>query len=229
MRQKEKSMTLEELLREGREMESIKDIQLQNIYDSWCSKVRVALRESMVSESEQKEIVVKMHYMENEYSGYDTRGSIQKALKDTLCFMEERMLLSQRQISKETSLFLIEKILNNFYLYYRAMYKSPLHKKSTLTHEILDKFQIKNEYDLQRMLYSVLLPIFPEARQEVASDNGYGGMRADIYFDEYDLIIETKCTRDSMSEKKLVEELGADGFHYKADVILCETTQKSGL
>ena len=60
MRQKEKSMTLEELLREGREMESIKDIQLQNIYDSWCSKVRVALRESMVSESEQKVIVVKM-------------------------------------------------------------------------------------------------------------------------------------------------------------------------
>lgn len=83
----------------------------------------------------------------------------------------------------------------------------------------LKKIQIGNEYDLQRMLYALLVPIFPLIRQEAESDNGYGGMRADLYLEEYDLIIETKCTRASMTEKKLLEELGDDGFHYKAKTV----------
>ena len=41
----------------------------------------------------------------------------------------------------------------------------------------LKKIQIGNEYDLQRMLYALLVPIFPLIRQEAESDNGYGGMR----------------------------------------------------
>ena len=83
----------------------------------------------------------------------------------------------------------------------------------------LKKIQIGNEYDLQRMLYALLVPIFPLIRQEAESDNGYGGVRADLYLEEYDLIIETKCTRASMIEKKLLEELGADRFHYKAKTV----------
>ena len=39
------------------------------------------------------------------------------------------------------------------------------------------------------------------------------------YLDSCNLIIETKCTRDSMSERQLTEELGADSFHYPADNI----------
>lgn len=39
------------------------------------------------------------------------------------------------------------------------------------------------------MVYSILLPAFPTARQEVYSDNGYVGMRSDIYLDMYNLII----------------------------------------
>ena len=84
---------------------------------------------------------------------------------------------------------------------------------------VLDSIQIGNEYDLQRMLYAILRPLFPSIRQEVNSDNGYGGMRADLYLDSCNLIIETKCTRDSMSERQLTEELGADSFHYPADNI----------
>lgn len=70
-----------------------------------------------------------------------------------------------------------------------------------------------------RLLYAILRPLFPSIRQEVNSDNGYGGMRADLYLDSCNLIIETKCTRDSMSERQLTEELGADSFHYPADNI----------
>ena len=79
------------------------------------------------------------------------------------------------------------------------------------------------------MLYSLFIPIFPTIRQEVYSDNGYGGMRADLYLDMYNLIIEIKCTRKSMSEKQLIEELGADAFHYCADIIYFFIFDETGI
>ena len=99
------------------------------------------------------------------------------------------------------------------------MYRSSIHKSSSFTQDILESIQICNEYDLQRMLYSLLLPVFPTIRQEVDSDNGYKGMRFDIYLKEIHLVIETKCTRKNLSEKQLTEELGADIFHYRAKTI----------
>ena len=165
------------------------------------------------------EIQIKMWYTENEFSKDDTRNSIIKAIKDTVVYLDEINTISEAVISEAVGIRLIEQILNNFYLYYRNMFQNPLHKKATMSMDELKKIQIGNEYDLQRMLYALLVPIFPLIRQEAESDNGYGGMRADLYLEEYDLIIETKCTRASMTEKKLLEELGADGFHYKAKTV----------
>ena len=165
------------------------------------------------------EIQIKMWYTENEFSKDDTRNSIIKAIKDTVVYLDEINTISEAVISEAVGIRLIEQILNNFYLYYRSMFQNPLHKKATMSMDELKKIQIGNEYDLQRMLYALLVPIFPLIRQEAESDNGYGGMRADLYLEEYDLIIETKCTRASMTEKKLLEELGADGFHYKAKTV----------
>lgn len=165
------------------------------------------------------EIQIKMWYTENEFSKDDTRNSIIKAIKDTVVYLDEINTISEAVIYEAVGIRLIEQILNNFYLYYRSMFQNPLHKKATMSMDELKKIQIGNEYDLQRMLYALLVPIFPLIRQEAESDNGYGGMRADLYLEEYDLIIETKCTRASMTEKKLLEELGADGFHYKAKTV----------
>lgn len=124
--------------------------------------------------------------------------------------------MTLQELGREAALLLIEQILKHFYVYYKAMYQNPLHKKSTWKEEVLNSFSIGNEYDLQRMLYALLLPVFPRVRQEVNSDNGYTGMRADLYLEEFDALIELKVTRDSMSEKQLMEELGADAFHYSA-------------
>lgn len=52
---------------------------------------------------------------------------------------------------------------------------------------------------------------------EVVDDAGYNSVRYDIVLNEYDIVIEVKCTRESMTERKLTEELGADSFHYKSD------------
>ncbi|MGP3610309.1 hypothetical protein [Anoxybacteroides rupiense] len=49
----------------------------------------------------------------------------------------------------------------------------------------MDKTKIENEHDVQRMLYSLIRPIFPDARLEVVDDAGYASVRYDIVLDEY--------------------------------------------
>lgn len=44
------------------------------------------------------------------------------------------------------------------------MYRNPTYKRGTLRPESLKSIRIGNEYDLQRMMYSLLLPLFPTAR-----------------------------------------------------------------
>lgn len=213
-------MEIKDLILEGKSLADIFEKgKLQRKYDLWCSKVRISMEEAGFIHSVQEEIKVKMHYTENEYSDMDTLNSLKKSLNSVIKALEEKSVLLEKSIDGQAELKLIEKILNNFYMYYRAMYREAVHKRGTLKAELLNAICIGNEYDLQRMLYSILLPIFPTLRQEVYSDNRYGGMRADIYLDIYNLVIETKCTRKSMHEKQLLEELGADAFHYNAEII----------
>lgn len=210
-------MKMKELVQEGWKLLDItNDEKLKEEYDSWCRKVKDFLNQNGFSKEKVHEIQIKMWYKANEFSKEDTHKSIITAIKDTIVCLEAIDIIQETVISKEVGIMLIEQILNNFYLYYRSMFQNQLHGKATLSMDDLKKIQVGNEYDLQRMVYALLVPVFPLIRQEVESDNGYGGMRADLYLEEYDLIIETKCTRGSMTEKKLIEELGADGFHYQA-------------
>jgi hypothetical protein len=95
------------------------------------------------------------------------------------------------------------------------MYETNVHGKAHITKEKLDAIKIGNEYDVQRILYSIVKPIFPEARLEVSDDAGYGTIRYDIIIEKYNVAIEVKCSRPSMTERLLREELGSDAFHYK--------------
>lgn len=90
------------------------------------------------------------------------------------------------------------------------------HGKATIT-QALQQIEIQNEYDVQHLLYSLIKPIFPQARTETVDDIGYGGIRYDIVIDDDDLTIETKCTRAKMTERQLTEEIAADSFHYKKE------------
>ena len=197
-------MNIEKLIQEGWQLEArTEGDNLKEEYDSWCRNVKGFLKEEGISKDILYEIQVKMQYTVNEFSKDETRKSIRNAAKDTVSYLEDMDIGLKTELSQDTGIILIEQILNNFYLYYRNMFRTPVHKTGTLSIENLHKIQIGNEYDLQRMLYSLLLPVFPLIRPEVDGDNGYVGMRADLYLKEYDLVIETKCTRENMSEKKL--------------------------
>ena len=168
-------MDIKDIIREGIAIKNLSvKADIQSAYHVWCRNIRSFLKENSINEQLQNEAAVKMHYTDNEYSESDTLHSIKRALTDTLDFLEENVGYLDSVRNNSTELELITKILNNFYLYYQTMYKSPVHKKCSWTQEKLDSCN---------------------------------------------LIIETKCTRDSMSERQLTEELGADSFHYPADNI----------
>ncbi|CAH1214768.1 hypothetical protein PAECIP111893_03846 [Paenibacillus plantiphilus] len=109
---------------------------------------------------------------------------------------------------------IIRRVLENFDKHIYEMYQTPLHRNGTLKLENLAKIALGNEYDVQRLLYSLIRPIFPEARVEVPNDGGYKGYRFDIFIDSYETVIEVKCSRQNMTERKLTEEIGSDAFHY---------------
>ncbi|MEK3761162.1 hypothetical protein MKZ07_22390 [Paenibacillus sp. FSL P4-0338] len=108
----------------------------------------------------------------------------------------------------------MSRVLHNFDKHIYEMYQKPVHGNGTLKLESLGDISLGNEYDVQRLLYSLLRPIFPEARVEVPTDGGYKGYRFDIFIDSYETVIEVKCTRPNMSERKLTEEIGSDAYHY---------------
>jgi hypothetical protein len=104
-----------------------------------------------------------------------------------------------------------------------------VHGNAKLKNVDLRRIQIGNEYDVQRILYALIRPIFPEARMEVTEDAGYKSVRYDIYLDDFNLAVEVKCTRANMTERNLTEELGADAFHYKTEHLLLFIYDKEGI
>ena len=119
------------------------------------------------------------------------------------------------ELNEQSALTVVRLILRNFHKHIEEMYQKDVHGRSTLNKADLDKIVLHNEYDVQRMLFSLLKPIFPNARLEVYEDGGYVGTRYDIFISEYNLVIEVKCTRSSMSERTLTEEVGSDICHYQ--------------
>lgn len=213
------SMNIKDLIKEGCELLSIEDYKTIKIaWYLWLEKINDYFDKEDISKDIISKLRVKMHFVENEYSQMESKKALRSAVEEILCFLNVEIGKEDAGAGrgKEDVSWVIENVLKNFHLYVHAMYQTAVHGKGTLSQEILQQIKIGNEYDVQRMLYALLLPIFPELRMEVNKDNGYSGMRADLYLDNYDLIIEIKCTRSSMTEKRLTEELGADAFHYRS-------------
>lgn len=111
-------------------------------------------------------------------------------------------------------LSIIEKVLNNFYMFLEALLERNPHKKAGLSKDILEKINVKNEYDVQFLLYAYLKPLFPEIRTEVCQNTGNETVRADILITD-GVCVEAKCSNNNMSEKILGEQIKADIVHYR--------------
>ena len=118
-------------------------------------------------------------------------------------------------VSEKEACCIVERVLGNMQLYLQDMFKRQPHTKCTDSILSIQKcFDIGNEYDLQHIVYALLRAVFPLARIEEYQDAGACAVRKDICIDEFDIAIELKCTRDSLSAKKLSEEVASDIVHY---------------
>ena len=109
----------------------------------------------------------------------------------------------------------ISVILKNFPLFCRNLYKAGIHDRCSVgIKEHLTGFSIENEYDLQKLMLSVLSSFFSDARTESVQDSGHHAVRKDIVIDSKSAVIELKCTHSGMTERKLSEEIAADMIHY---------------
>lgn len=109
----------------------------------------------------------------------------------------------------------------------KAMYLDKCHGKGNIQNSQLNCIQIGNEYDIQRILYSLIKPIFPHATTEVLDTTGCSTIRYDIDIDSCNTTIEVKCSRPNMTERTLNEEMGSDSFHYKRKNIIFLYTIKN--
>lgn len=146
------------------------------------------------------------YHQKNEYSDVANNEAVSAAKSRVISYLEE--LIEGTKPSNE-----IIGILERFYYFIESINEKTPHAKSTLRKEILEQIQIKNEYDLQFLLYAYLKPIYRNIRSEVSEDAGYRSVRTDLCLDD-ETVIEIKCTRESLSESKLVEEVSADIINY---------------
>ncbi|MGL5694655.1 MAG: hypothetical protein ACRCXA_11300 [Peptostreptococcaceae bacterium] len=183
--------------------------------------------------NENKEIEELRHsctYIKNDFSKIKNRENIDGAKIRTI----EKLKIIKHYINKNklnfidhktdfdeyNSILILKKILNNFHLHTKSMYLDKCHGKGKIQNDQLDLIKIGNEYDVQRMLYSLIKPIFPDAKTEVVEDVGCSTVRYDIDIDSCETTIEVKCSRTNMTERSLNEEMGSDSFHYKRKNII---------
>ncbi|MBU3075452.1 PD-(D/E)XK nuclease domain-containing protein [Clostridium estertheticum] len=192
----------------------------------------IAFKVSQYINSEELILEIKnsSEYIFNTFSELKTEGSINEAKNRVLsCLNSITSYLSEDKIKfidyksnldEYTSILIIKKILNNFYEHIKAMYFDTVHGKGNITKERLDNIRIGNEYDVQRILFSLIKPVFTDARIEVVDNTGCSTVRYDIDIGSCNTTIEVKCSRKSMTERTLNEEMGSDSFHYNRNNII---------
>ncbi len=191
---------------------------------SWKKETEAVLSEVFEDNKISKMFMLKTDGIINKASKIDTKDILMKSINEGISFIQQINLEGEsykanNSLNKTSAIIVIRRILQNFYKHIQVMYQEEVHGNGTIKKNDLDAIQIGNEYDVQRILYSLIRPIFPTARTEVSDDAGYKAIRYDVKIDEYNIVIEVKCTRKSMTERNLTEELGSDAFHYNADYV----------
>lgn len=163
----------------------------------------------------------KMIYQDNPYSKDRTKENILQAKERVIKYLDEIVLNiksdfdTNDMLTENSAIIIVKRILNNFYKHIEVMYEEPVHGNAGIRSDILKSIKIVNEYDVQRILYSLIKPVFPSARVEVSNDTGFSTIRYDIFIEKFSIVVEVKCSRESMNVKRLTEEIGSDIFHYK--------------
>ncbi len=192
-------------------MRQLGNAETEEEYERAVSSLRSYLKSIDINSECLMEVEKRAYYLPNSYSEKDTKEKISQAKKRIQNYINEMM-------SKSGNDKRLLGILENFYLFLEVLFEREPHKRAGIQREQLEILKIKNEYDVQHLLFAYIRPLYPLARAEVSTDTGYSAVRVDIALDAKN-VIEVKCTRKGMAQKKLVEEIEADMVHYSAECI----------
>lgn len=210
-------------------IDSLRDLEAVENIENVFKEIIISMNNALDSQEVIERLKAKTKFQFNTYSKEMAKENAVRAKDNVISYLEEvlssikendyKLSDYNAEFSKEVALLIVKKILNNFYMHIEAMYEADVHGKAGITKENLSKIKIKNEYDVQRILYSLVKPIFPSARLEVVDDTGNSSIRYDICIDNFSIVIEAKCSRPSMSERSLEEEISADIVRYRYENI----------
>lgn len=191
----------------------ISSISTVSEYQSITTKYIEKLKENGLSEIA-NEIRHLAEFHENKFSKESTCENMRQSQQRVLSYIENHIYFGD-QIQKNVGTLIAKKIMENFHLFCKSLYKDPIHGKcSDAIKNNLRNIEIFNEYDLQKLMYPLIRTIFPDARLEKSEDSGHHTIREDIVIDSQDIVIELKCSRTSMNERSLSEEIASDILHY---------------
>lgn len=204
----------------GKMMDSLDASETEIEYRARLEELKETLAGLDVDNNVLKKVNVLSGYMENKFSYEDTLKNMKTAKERVLSYLTEQMsAMPGSYMETENRILCLQEILEKFDLFMEAFFEKEPHGKAGIDKRAMRSLEIKNEYDVQHILYALLKPLFPEARTEVPEDTGFSMVRTDIWIKELSAVIEIKCSRDSMSIKKLTEEIAADMVHYQAEHI----------
>ncbi len=192
-------------------IERIKKAEDQEVFQREIGNLKSYMKSLGMSSQELFKVESRAYYPQNEYSDKNMKENMEKAKERVISYIEQKLC---GDMQEEPLL----RILNNFYFFLESLLERKTHKKSGIQQEQLAALKIKNEYDIQHLLYACIRLFYPGARVEVSEDTGYSVVRTDIFLDSSH-VIEVKCTRENMKLKRLIEEIEADMVHYSAENI----------
>jgi hypothetical protein len=112
--------------------------------------------------------------------------------------------------NKQDTLQIIELVCNRFHRFALQLRRTP-HKK-----QVIPQLYIENEYDVQYLLRAILSLHFDDIRPEEPTGSSAGSSsKADFWLDDEKVVIETKHTRDSLTNKQLKIDLNTDIGDYQ--------------
>lgn len=110
-------------------------------------------------------------------------------------------------IKAKTDYSILDNIFNRFPIFIRQLKKR---------HDNRQTIVVKDEYDIQDLLEAVLRLHFDDVRAEEWCPSYAGGSkRMDFFLNDEKIAIETKMTREGLSDKQIGEQLTIDITNYK--------------
>ena len=141
------------------------------------------------------------------YNYYSSIEIIEKIIKDIKEYIEkDYIVLEEKKIVNLDNTF--DMIFGNFHKVVKKM-RNRYDNRETL--------DVKDEYDVQDLLFAILQIFFKDIRKEEWTPSYAGNSsRVDFLLKDEKVVIEVKKTRESMKDKDLGEQLIIDIAKYKS-------------